>query len=74
MEKKTSKRARCKDANWVPTMGLGRRLKDPDLTTGKFYDVIDDNIPVMGMDSRCKVIGDNGEEITRPKHIFTFFV
>jgi len=66
-------RAKCKDAKWKPGDNKGTFLKDPELTEGKFYEVIEENVRIMNEDTHCTVVGDNLDEITRPKHIFTFF-
>jgi hypothetical protein len=57
-------RAKCKIDTW------NEHGKDPDLTHGRYYRVGDPNVIVMGHDSMMTVVGDNGEEVTRPKHLF----
>jgi hypothetical protein len=60
-------RARCKTANW------NEGMKDPSLTTGKFYPVLQ-KIQIMNNDDPwITVVGDDGIEITRPKGIFAIF-
>jgi hypothetical protein len=48
-------------------------LKDPDLTTGKFYDLLDGSVFVMGEEAMYSFVGDNKVEIQRPKYIFQVF-
>ena len=45
-------------------------LKDPDVTKNHFYDSIDNNVHVLNHEPMFTVLGDNREEVTRPKHIF----
>jgi len=45
-------------------------LKDPDITKGKFYNLLDKNVPVMGQEDMYSFVGDNKVEIQRPKHLF----
>lgn len=45
-------------------------LKDPDLTKGKFYTILDSNVQVIGHESMYSLVGDNKEQIERPKHLF----
>lgn len=65
-------RVKCKDNKWN-TDEKGKLITDPELTVGKFYAVVHENFQVMGADTHCTIIGDNGEEVVRPKHIFLFF-
>lgn len=57
-------RVRCINDHW------NKNLKDPDLTQGKFYDVLDKNVLIMNQDTHYSILGDNGEQIDRPKSIF----
>ena len=45
-------------------------LKDPDITEGKFYNVIDPNVFVMGQELMYSFVGDNDVEVSRPKQNF----
>lgn len=45
-------------------------LKDPDLTKGKFYTILDPNVSVIGHESMYSLVGDNGEQVERPKYLF----
>ena len=45
-------------------------LKDPDLTKGKFYTILDPNVLVIGHESMYSLVGDNREQVERPKYIF----
>lgn len=49
-------------------------LKDPDLTKGKFYTLLDKDVLFMGGESMYSFVGDNRVEIQRPKHLFKCFV
>jgi hypothetical protein len=60
-------RAKCVKNKW------NEAGKDPELTRGKFYKVTNANVPIMNDDSAMSLIGDNGEEITRPKYLFKIF-
>ena len=60
-------RAKCIKSRWNDAG------KDPELTQGKFYRVTNENVPIMNDDSALSVVGDHGEEITRPKHLFKIF-
>lgn len=57
-------RAQCMTSVW------NEHGKDPELTKGKFYKVIEKNVITMGNESMVGLIGDSGEQIDRPKHIF----
>jgi hypothetical protein len=64
-------RAKCIKDHWVT---VGRKpIKDPDITVGKFYQVLEQKIISMGSDTMLSVKGDLGEEIVRPKHLFKIF-
>jgi len=45
-------------------------MTDSDLTVGGFYQIVDRNIQTMVGDSMYGLIGDSGEYIERPKHLF----
>jgi len=58
-------RARCNSDTW------NEGVKDPELTTGKFYTVLDARVLVMNAETpEITVVGDSGVEVTRPKHVF----
>jgi len=57
-------RIKCINARWRDG------IKDPELTTGKFYPVLTSDLLVMGSEPQYTLIGDSMNEITRPKHIF----
>lgn len=61
-------RVKCISDRWRSDCG-----KDPDLTKGRFYQVQNENILVMGYENMVEIIGNNGIAISRPKHIFEFF-
>jgi len=58
-------RVRCRTNRWHPS---GR--PDPELTTGAFYNILLPNVQTMAGESLYSLVGDSGEEIQRPKHIF----
>jgi len=60
-------RIRCLNSVWK------ENLKDPDLTTGKFYDLLDASVFVMGEETMFSFVGDNKVEIQRPKYLFQVF-
>ena len=57
-------RLKCINAHWRDG------LKDPDLTHKRFYNSIDNNVLVLNHEAMVSVLGDNNEEIVRPKYIF----
>jgi hypothetical protein len=57
-------RLKCINSHWK------EGLKDPDLTIHKFYDSINDNILILNGETMLSLLGDNGEEVIRPKYIF----
>jgi len=57
-------RLKCVNDHWK------NDLKDPDLTKGRFYDSLDDNVLVIGQEALVSLVGDNKMEIERPKYIF----
>ena len=57
-------RLKCINDHWKET------LKDPDITKGSFYNSIDNNLLVLNHEAMVTVLGDNREEIARPKYIF----
>jgi hypothetical protein len=64
-------RAKCLKDHWVTV--CGKPVKDPDITLGKFYPVIEQKVISMGADTMMSVKGDMGEEVVRPKHLFKLF-
>lgn len=58
-------RVRCRTNRWHPS-----RCPDPELTTGRFYTVVDSNVSTMAGESLYTLVGDSGEEIQRPKYAF----
>jgi len=59
-------RVKCINDRWNPNTSE----KDPELTKGKFYDVVNPNVPVYTGESRLSVVGDSGDEVERPKYCF----
>jgi hypothetical protein len=57
-------RIKCLNDTWK------KGLKDPDLTKGKFYTLLDKDVPVMNGESLYSFVGDNKTEIQRPKYLF----
>lgn len=57
-------RLKCVNDHWK------EGLKDPDLTKGRFYDSIDNNLMVLNHEPMVTIFGDNREEVARPKWIF----
>jgi hypothetical protein len=57
-------RLKCINDHWKDN------FKDPDLTHKKFYNSIDDNVLVLNHEAMVSILGDNKEEIVRPKYIF----
>ena len=57
-------RIKCLNDTWK------EGLKDPDLTKGKFYNLLDKDVPVMNGESLLSFIGDNRVEVQRPKYLF----
>jgi len=44
-----------------------RSLPDPQITVGKFYPLLDAHVRIMGNeDPHYSVLGDDGQEATRP--------
>lgn len=60
-------RAKCVCNKW------NEHGRDPELTKGKFYKVTDTNVFIMNADSALSLVGDHGDEITRPKHLFKLY-
>jgi hypothetical protein len=64
-------RMKCLDSTWK--FVNGKSIKDPELTKNKFYRLTERNVQVMTKESMVSLVGDSGEEITRPKHLFKIF-
>ena len=67
MKSKDQVRISCLTDTWKDGM------KDPDLTRGKFYTLLDNNVLVMGGESMFSFVGDSNVEVQRPKHIFKVY-
>lgn len=48
---------------------LPKGVHDPSFTVGRFYDVIDPEVPVMGDDPWIRV-SDGRQTYDRPRHMF----
>lgn len=60
-------RLKCVDDHWIKD---SPSVKDPEITRGRFYNLLNENVMIIGEEPRYSLIGDQGMEIERPKHLF----